>query len=223
MKQLLLALVVFLFSLNSVLAQDISTMSKSDLKEVIGTVSYLMIKEGLISADSNGVLYSKLKSKIEIEQFCEKVRITFVEASQYHTRDLLIGMGESSLSGIGLGMLESHAFGYRYPHLGPGALRDYLLMNQAGDAVFTKFWHSAKVGRSLNDIFDRAGYNRLRKFYGDKWFWAYLTHFVVKNTTATFYRDWAKYGDLTYSYQIDLWFPEESIDQFIEFFGGLFK
>ena len=162
-----------------------------------------------VSIDSTGKRYLDLTTEIDQDAWQQKFLEQLRNQNAWRTKDLLWGLSKSAVSGVGLGVLESHAFGYRYPHLKSGGLKDYLTMNTAGDGVFTKFWHPNKIGRSFNDIFDRSAYLQLKTYFNGKWYWAYACHFTIKNIVSTLVRDWAKYGDAFYSFQIDLIVPTE--------------
>ncbi len=184
------------------------TMSLREWKESVGIISEMLIKEGMLDKDSNGVWYSNIKTPEQLEALYKMYASQYVEIYSRETKDIVLGSAYSLASGFGLGMLESHAFGYRYPTLNSdGWLQNYLTMNTSGDQLI-KVWHPNKIGRELNDVFDRLAYQDLEKYYG-KWYWAYIHHFVVKNTMATIYRGWAKYGKPFYYFAVEFdlsWF-----------------
>lgn len=188
------------------------TMSQREWKENVGIISEMLISEGMLGQDSNGVWYSNIKTPLELEALYEKYKLVYNDVHDYNSRDIILGSVYSTVSGIGLGMLESHAFGYTYPDLdSDGWLQNYLTMNTSGDQFF-KFHHPNKIGRELNDVFDRLAYKDLEKFYGS-WLIAYAHHFVVKNTMATVYRGWAKYGKPFYYFSVEFdlsWFVERA-------------
>lgn len=189
MKKIFLILVV----LTSWLNMYSQTMTLREWKESIGIISEMLIKEGMMDKDSNGIWYSHIKTPLELQALYEQYTNKYNEQHEYETKDILYGSGYSLVSGFGLGILESSEFGYTYPTLKQnGWLQNWLTMDTAGDQFF-KFHQPNKIGKELNDVFDRLAYQDLEKYYG-KWYWAYIHHFVVKNTMATIYHGWAKYG-----------------------------
>lgn len=199
-------LIVFvLFVINISIAQE---MTYGEWKEHIGIISEVLIKEQMLERDSAGVWYSPVKTEEELMATYNMYVETYRELKSYETEDVILGSSYSLMSGLGLGLLESHSFGYRYPDLSDGNwFKDWATMNTAGDQLF-KLHHPNKVGREINDVFDRLAYQELETFYG-KWYWAYIHHFVVKNTMATIYRGWAKYGKPFYYFSIEFdidWF-----------------
>jgi len=198
MKKIFLILVVLVPWLN----MYSQTMTLREWKESIGIISEMLIKEGMLDKDTAGIWYSNIKTPLELEALYEQYKYEYNERHMYETKDILLGSSYSLVSGFGLGILESHAFGYTYPTLKQDEwLQDWLTMNTSGDQFF-KFHHPNKVGRELNDVFDRLAYQDLEKYYG-KWYWAYIHHFVVKNTMATVYRGWAKYGKPFYYFAVE--------------------
>lgn len=184
------------------LYMDAQTMSLREWKESIGIISEMLIKEGMLEKDSCGVWYSNIKTPAELEALYQKYNEQYNRVFEHETPDILYGTAWSVTSGLGLGLLESHSFGYKYPDLSEGNwYKEWATMNTSGDQLF-KLQHPNKVGRELNDVFDRLAYQRLEKFYG-KWYWAYIHHFVAKNTMATIYRGWAKYGKPFYYFSVE--------------------
>lgn len=199
---------VWLFIMLSAQPLFSQEITYNEFKKLLGIIGEMSIVEGLVQQDSNGVWYSSMKTEAELQALYQMYADKYIEVYSGQSKDIYYGSGWSAMSGIGLGMLESHAFGYQYPSLNQdGWLQNWLTMDTSGDQLI-KVWHPNKLGREINDVFDRLAYERLETYYG-KWYWAYLHHFVVKNTTSTMYRGWAKYGKPFYYFYIEFdldWF-----------------
>lgn len=151
-----------------------------------------------------------IKEVLELQQIkdvdlvTEQIYNLYVEKNSYQTSDLLKGIGYSILSGTSLGIFESNAFGYKYPHLSGGWLKDYLTWNTPTDKVFGKIFYPQKISREALSLTTRAALNLLKKYFKGNLFFAYPCWWVLHNTIATVYRDWAKHGDASYSFDFNL-------------------
>lgn len=123
----------------------------------------------------------------------------YIEENSYQTPDLLKGIGTAVSSGFFLGVFESNVFNYTYPHLKDGALKDYLTWNSPTDKIYGKLFYPQKIAREGMTLSSRASLNYLKRYFKTMWI-AYPVWWIVHNTTATVYRDWAKHGDASYSF-----------------------
>ena len=140
-----------------------------------------------------------------------------------YTQSIYKAVGMSALSGVSLGMHESYTFGYTYDKWMPKFMSDWYEWRPNTDAVFGKVFTFQKVFRDLDYAADRTGWNEWKKvWHQEKFFsWetlgAYFSHFLVKNTFATFVRDKMKHNEWVYSWQVELLFGEQLSDLFMEF------
>lgn len=179
-------------------------INKEDFKNLFGFVNEVTIKENLLQKDSAGYFYTPLLTQDQTDALFDKYYPEYIDLFAFERKDALLGALYSSISGIGLGLLESHAFGYQYPGLDKdGWLHEYLTMKTGGDQLI-KLWHPNKVGRGMNDIFDRQAYKKWEKFFGKKWYLTYIVHFMVKNSVASIYRGWAKYDKPFFYYDLEI-------------------
>lgn len=179
-------------------------ITENDFKGMLEFASQVSLKEGLVKTDSAGFYIPVEITEDQAQSLYDKYYNDYLDLYAFNSRDAYLGALYSSLSGIGLGLLESHAFGYKYPGLDQdGWLQNYLTMYTGGDYLI-KFYHPNKVGRGMNDIFDRRAYVKWTKFFGSKWYWTYIVHFMLKNSVASIYRGWAKYDKPFYYYEIDV-------------------
>lgn len=161
-----------------------------------------------VPSDVNDAIKTVLqKENIENrEAILSEINAYYISETSYNFKDLVAGIGYSAVSGTSLGVFESNAFGYTYPHLKGGAIKDYLTWNTPTDKVFGKILYPQKISREVLYISSRAALNSLKRFYGGNLFFAYATWWVLHNTTATLYRDWSKYGAAAYSLDWQLLF-----------------
>lgn len=123
--------------------------------------------------------------------------------SSYNSSDVIGGSVYSILSGLSLGAYESKNFGYEWKTL-PKFMKSWYNKNTSGDGIFSKSLDFNKVFRATDNIFDRLSYQKLERFYGDKWYSPILVYvhiFVIKNTSATIVRNWAKYDNPLYDFK----------------------
>ncbi|MFH2031999.1 MAG: hypothetical protein ABIJ40_15490 [Bacteroidota bacterium] len=157
-----------------------------------------------------GNCFGQIKRADCIEAFGQKdgtfIYNKLMNTISWDIEDLLIGLGYSFISGIGLGMTEAKAFGYKIPSIPDHTwFKKWYNKSSAGDGIFGKSLHFNKVFRTLDYSFDRRATLRFDRYvyYGEAW-WKkgleylseYALIFVSKNLTATLTRDIAKYGYL---------------------------
>ena len=161
------------------------------------------------------ILFStSLFCQIDIDRMSEsdllclqkQIEVKLNDVQSYQFGDFAKAFGYSIGSGVSLGVFESNAFGYQYPHLKDGALKEYLTWNTPTDKVFGKLLYPQKVSRETLYLTSRASLNAFKKFYKGNMFFAYCTWWVFHNTFATVYRDWAKHGKANYSFDYSLIF-----------------
>jgi len=131
----------------------------------------------------------------------------YLNMVSYKPNDLLQGIGYSALSGVSLGAVESSEFGYTKSGWLPSFLKDWYnnSPHSGGEPMYQIFgWQ--EVWREIDYASDRAAYESLKLFFGGKWYFALLAHWLVKNTFATVVRDKFKYDKFTYSFKLDLLF-----------------
>lgn len=194
MKKLIIVFILLLQSLS--LAQY---LSKQEFKNLIGVTGQFLIQENLIAVDSNGYFYSKIG---DMNLLYAKFMVKYNAIFSHHSEDLYYGIGYAMVAGIGLGIQESHDFGYKYPGLGDNFIKRWLTMNTSGDQVI-KIWHPNKVGREIDNLFDQDSYYRLKKYFGGGFILPYIVHFLAKNTIASIYRSWAKYDKPFNDFRLD--------------------
>jgi hypothetical protein len=184
--------------------------TESDMKELFGITSELMITEKIIQVRIEGqdTIYAfRMLNETERDGLFELAKERFYESRSYKFENLASGVLFSVGSGISLGVFESNAFGYDYPKLKDGAIKDYLTWNTPTDKVFGKIFYPQKVSRELLFINSRLAMNNLQKYFNGMWYVSYPVWWIVHNTVATIYRDWAKTGNASYSFDFSLIFP----------------
>lgn len=144
----------------------------------------------------------------ELQAQTEFLYENYLEKVSFKSKDLLEGAGLSFLSGIGLGAYESHAFGYKNISWMPEFMQKWYTSspNFRGEPDYT-FLSWEQVWREVDYAADRAAYDKLKVFFKNKWYFALLTHWVIKNTAATLVRDKMKYDKFFYSFKFDLVIP----------------
>lgn len=165
-----------------------SQITKDDIKEVLILQGY---RDGAELQAQTEFLY---------EHYLDKV--------SFKAKDLLEGFGLSFLSGVGLGAYESHAFGYKNTNWMPEFMEKWYNSspNLTGEANYTILsWE--QVWREVDYASDRAAYEKLNTFFKNKWYFALVTHWIIKNTAATLVRDKMKYNRFFYSFKFDLVLP----------------
>jgi len=178
-------LLYILFVFTSV---SFSQITKNDIREVLILQGY---REGTELQARTDLLYD-----------------TYLDKISYQGADLASGIGLSFLSGIGLGAYESHVFGYSNTSWMPGFMENWYKGTpfNYGQADYTLFsWE--QVWREVDYASDRGAYDKLKIFFKEKWYFALLTHWIVKNTAATMIRDKMKYDRFFYSFKFDLVIP----------------
>lgn len=148
-----------------------------------------------------------LQEEKDIDAVAENLYRRWVEINSWQTDDLLTGIGLSSLSGLALGAHESYTFGYQHTGWLPGFMQHWYGWRVNTDAVFVKSFTWQKTFREVDYITDRMAFGKLKKFFKQKWYFAYAVHWVVKNTFATLIRDKFKHDRFFYSFQLDLIIP----------------
>jgi len=114
-------------------------------------------------------------------------------------------IGWSSGSGISLGAHESFTFGYKYSGWMPKFMTDWYNSRPNTDAVFGKLFSWQKIFRDADYAFDRRAWDGWKNVFKVKtiWSWnfllAFVSHWGVKNFTATLIRDRFKHDDWLYS------------------------
>ncbi len=168
-------------------AQAFAQLTKEDIRDI------LMLENN----------YRMEDPAAEVNNLYEK----YLEVISYKPEDLLEGLGLSALSGVGLGAYESHTFGYTNTGWMPKFLQNWYNSSPHvdGEPVYTLFsW--PQVWREVDYASDRAAYEELKLFFKQKWYWALLVHWIVKNTVATMVRDKFKHDNFMYSFKLDLVF-----------------
>lgn len=145
-------------------------------------------------------------SESELLALQKQIGVKLNDVQAYKLSDFFKAVGYSIGSGISLGVFESNAFGYSYPHLKDGKLKEYLMWNTPTDKIFGKLLYPQKTSREALYLSSRASLNAFKKFYNGNTFFAYITWWIFHNTTATLYRDWAKHGNASYSFDYQLLF-----------------
>jgi hypothetical protein len=184
--------------------------TEDDMKELFGITSELLITEKIIQVRIEGAdtIYAfRLLNDVEKDGLFELAKIRFYEERSYKAGDLVNGVLYSIGSGLSLGIFESNVFGYSYPKLKDGKLKEYLTWNTPTDKVFGKIFYPQKISRELLFINSRLAINSLQKFFNGKWYISYPVWWIVHNTVGTVYRDWAKTGNASYSFDFSLIFP----------------
>jgi len=144
----------------------------------------------------------------------------YLDRETFDVPALASAISLSSLSGVSLGFHESYTFGYTNDKWLPGFVQDWYEWRPETDAVFGKTFTFQKVFRDIDYISDRSAWNNWKKVWNVKKFWswgtlgAFVTHFTVKNTFATFVRDKMKHDDFLYSWQVELFFGTQLVDLF---------
>jgi hypothetical protein len=147
--------------------------------------------------------YSGTNNAKEIDVIYER----YLNLVSYKPNELLEGLGYSALSGIGLGSVESSEYGYQKSGWLPVFLKDWYNNSPRGDgAPMYQLFGWQEVWREVDYASDRAAYESLKLFFGGKWYYAMLVHWVIKNTFATIVRDKFKYDQYLYSFKFDLLF-----------------
>ena len=109
----------------------------------------------------------------------------------------------SVVSGLGLGAVEAHNYGYKWNGLDEDNwFRKWATKNTGGD-VWIKFGDFDKAGRTLYMAGDRYGWNKWIRFYEGNWVFALASHWIVQNTIAAGVRNFAKHGSPVW-FDIDL-------------------
>lgn len=144
----------------------------------------------------------------ELQAQTEFLYQTYLDKVSFRTNDLLQGVGLSFLSGIGLGAYESHTFGYKHISWMPEFMQKWYSSSQnlTGEPNYAMLsWE--QVWREVDYASDRAAYDKLNTFFRNRWYFALLAHWIIKNTAATLIRDKMKYDKFFYSFKFDLVFP----------------
>ena len=125
----------------------------------------------------------------------------------YKIRDLTEGLMLSALSGISFGAHEAYAFNFRYSGwLGDNVLKDWYNWRPKTEAVFGRIFTWHKVWRELDYYSFNKGYEKINRYFGNKWYITYPLIWIVRNTFATMIRDKFKTDNWFYSFDIELFF-----------------
>lgn len=128
------------------------------------------------------------------------------ESVAYQTKDILLAIGSSIVSGYGLGSYESKNFyapnAYQKSFLADSWYSEWANLNTSGNA-WLKVGDYDKVHRTLWLTFDKYAWNKYLKFFSGNWLYAYLSHFIVSNSMAGLVRNLAKHGTFYWSLEID--------------------
>lgn len=195
MKTLIITILITIFN---TFAQD---LSKNDIKEVL-----------LLQTENKE--YVEVTSEILYQKYLDKQHFSF--------SSLATSTALSSTSGISLGFHESYTFGYKYSNWLPEFMSDWYEWRPETDAVFGKVFTFQKVFRDLDYATDRAAWNSWKKTWNVREFWswstlgAFTSHFIVKNTFATFIRDRMKHDNWVYSWKAEFIFGAQLTDIFNE-------
>ena len=151
-------------------------------------------------------------SQVDIDRMSEsdllslqkQIEVKLNDVQSYRFSDFAKAVSYSLGSGVSLGVFESNAFGYQYPHLKDGTIKEYLMWNTPTDKVFGKIFYPQKISREALYLTSRTSLNAFKRFYKGNMFFAYCTWWIFHNTWATLYRDWAKHGNVSYSFDWQL-------------------
>lgn len=197
--------ILFIVMLMSVLVNAQFMKNDDDTKLFLQLTAKMMIDEKLIQKDSIGNIM--VANNIEWDGFQEKVVIKYNELQSGNFSDLASGIFFSSLSGIAFGMHEAYAFNYKNSGwLGDNFIQDWYKWRPQTEAVFGRIFTWHKVWREVDYAADRTAYNKLNKFFGDKWYISYPIFWTLKNTFATAVRDKFKTDSWWYSFDFQLFF-----------------
>jgi hypothetical protein len=147
--------------------------------------------------------YNGVNNENEVDIIYQK----YLDMVSYKPNDLLTGIGYSALSGVGLGAVESSEFGYQKSAWLPKILKNWFDSSpRIGGQPMYQIFGWQEVWREVDYASDRAAYESFKLFFGGKWYYALLVHWLVKNTFATVVRDKFKYDNYLYSFKLDLLF-----------------
>lgn len=197
MKVLFLIFFTFTLNINENIAQ---TLTEEQIRLVL---------------ELQGSQYPEAETMILMDKYLER-------ASDWKT--LVGAVGMSSLSGVALGSHESFTFGYRYSGWLPEFMEDWYKWKPQTDAVFGKAFTWQKIFRDIDYAADRVAWNKWKQTWKVKTFWSWQTlgafgsHFVVKNTFATFVRDRMKHDNWWYSWKAEFLFGDQLFELFNEIF-----
>ena len=159
--------------------------------------------------------YPEIETTILMDRYLDKT-------SSWKT--VIGAVGFSTISGISLGSHESFTFGYRHTGWLPEFMEDWYQWRPNTDAVFGKTFTWQKVFRSMDYATDRAAWNKWKQTWRVRTFWSWETlgafgsHFIVKNTFATFVRDRMKHDNWWYSWKAEFLFGEQLFELLNEVF-----
>lgn len=185
-------------------------------------LSVNLFSQQLTKEQIKEVLFLQYDNKEYVEANSEILYQKYIDSQHFSFSSLATSTALSSISGISLGFHESYTFGYKYSNWLPEFMSDWYKWRPETDAVFGKVFTFQKVFRDLDYATDRASWNSWKKTWNVKYFWswqtlgAFTSHFLVKNTFATFVRDRMKHDSFTYSWQVELIFGNQLIDIFNE-------
>ena len=177
-------------------------------------IPFLSLNAQLTKQQIEEVLLLQNKNKIEIIVESEYLMDKYL-AQRDPWIDGSSAFGFSFLSGTALGAHESFTFGYKNSEWMSTSLENWYNWRPQTDAVFGKAFSWQKIWRDVDYAADRAAWNKWKQTWKVKTFWSWETlgafgsHFVVKNTFATFVRDKMKHNNWWYSWKIDLLFGEQ--------------
>lgn len=174
---------------------NLYSQSEYEIKHIIG-VTWVTLIENKVNLD-----------KVDTDMLVEIVKERLNNGLAYNNADLFKGLGWSILSGLSLGIFEANAFGYKYPALSNGNdLKRYLTWNTPTEKVFGKILYPQKISRELLYISTRNAINNLQRYFKKQWYYSYPIWWVVHNTIATIWRDWASGKGWDYSLDYSLIF-----------------
>ncbi len=180
------------------------------MKHVQLIIMILLLFTGMLSAQMTKnevrkvLILEGMWNTENFETHVDKLYGKYLDRISFKTTDLMQGVGYSILSGISLGTYESHIFGYKNSDWLPGFLKSwYNDSPRIGSEPVYGIFNIQTIAHEVDYLSDRIAYEKWKRFYRGKWYWALLTHWVIKNTFATLIRDKFKHNDLFYSFRID--------------------
>jgi len=136
----------------------------------------------------------RLQGVENLEQAADMLYQKYLDAEKGKTGDLEEGIGKSAVSGISMGLYQSRNGCYTHTSWLPGFMQDWYKKTVTTDMILGKSLTWQKVWRETDYIADRAAFNTLSDYFGDQWYFAVISHMIVKNTTAELIRHKMKYG-----------------------------
>ena len=127
----------------------------------------------------------------DLDAKSELIYNRLLDIKSYKFNDFMYAAGMSALSGIGQGAYESDTFdGYNDIDWMPGFLQKWFVNSKLPLKESNyKLFNWQMIFRETDYICDRIAYEKLNVFFKNQWYWAYLVHWIIKNTFATIVRD----------------------------------